>query len=647
MACVSAERRDKSRLAMDEIIREMPRDGPSDDLYFDYLMIINQRPRFRDVVEWEDVRCTLFNNLHEADLVIYRFAKDLTREVYAISATFDKLEDVAAMMKLKLKLKAVGAGYLEFDKAHRGDYVGTDNPKCAFRSKERQQIMQQMLRNPSHAVGSKVRGADVNRFMSQQINLIADLFPTHSVEALHDLDHKWVTFRSFGQPLSDVRDYFGERIAFYFAWLECYMSALVVPAVLGPLLGIYQIVVGADNVLMPVWGFFLCIWTSVFVKYWNRKNQVLLLEWSVSERLHDDFVRPGRVEGLVKINRVRKIVTLLMSIGSLASVVGLLFLYWRISAPFGLIMGSDPHDLPRVIVVSIPCAVVVYAANVFEFILVSNIVNRFENHRTEKAFQRHLVFKSFPLMAANYFVLPIYIAFVERDFFRLSVFAGTYFLAHQVLNLAVRFAFVVFTSLIKRRNDRNAFSLLRLPDENESQEQLFMRELGRTRTTNATLEFMQMMLQLGAIALVGVAFPWMPLIAIGVNYLRVRFDALLLTRFTQRPEADVAEGIGTWGPVQDIISYTGAIVTSLVVALTSSQFMNVYLKLLPMDYVRSSNIWIFLIAEHAVFVLKFALAYLVSDVPGPVLNELKRRRYREEQARAEVTFEHKPTTIDR
>lgn len=35
------------------------------------------------------------------------------------------------------------------------------------------------------------------------------------------------------QPIHDIRDYFGEKIAFYFAWVSTLMASLWVPAVLG------------------------------------------------------------------------------------------------------------------------------------------------------------------------------------------------------------------------------------------------------------------------------------------------------------------------------------------------------------------------------------------------------------------------------
>lgn len=62
---------------------------------------------------------------------------------------------------------------------------------------------------------------------------IATIFPMHDREALAELQHSWVRGFTHRQPLDAVAQYFGVKIALYFAWLGHYTTALLAPAVFG------------------------------------------------------------------------------------------------------------------------------------------------------------------------------------------------------------------------------------------------------------------------------------------------------------------------------------------------------------------------------------------------------------------------------
>src|SRR5690606_29384289 len=68
---------------------------------------------------------------------------------------------------------------------------------------------------------------------------------------------------------------FGERVGFYFAFLQSYFSFLVFAAAIGMgsyfLLPEFSVVFSIAN----------CLWSVVFVEYWKRKEVDLAVQWNV------------------------------------------------------------------------------------------------------------------------------------------------------------------------------------------------------------------------------------------------------------------------------------------------------------------------------------------------------------------------------
>ena len=91
--------------------------------------------------------------------------------------------------------------------------------------------------------------------------------------------------RPFSQPLANIREYFGEKIALYFAWIGFYTVYLLFPAVLGVvMMTVYQVrgfqytIEHLDYFLL----FFMILiiaWSALYKKNWDREEKAVALKW--------------------------------------------------------------------------------------------------------------------------------------------------------------------------------------------------------------------------------------------------------------------------------------------------------------------------------------------------------------------------------
>lgn len=105
---------------------------------------------------------------------------------------------------------------------------------------------------------------------------VESLFPLHDHAFNKEWIKKWSTMTFLKiDDLDDIRNRFGEKIAFYFAFTQSYFSFLLFPAAFGfscwVLLGQFS----------PVYAIVNGLWTIGFVEYWKRQEMDLGIRWGV------------------------------------------------------------------------------------------------------------------------------------------------------------------------------------------------------------------------------------------------------------------------------------------------------------------------------------------------------------------------------
>ncbi|OGM44725.1 plasma membrane stress response protein (Ist2) [Aspergillus bombycis] len=143
------------------------------------------------------------------------------------------------------------------------------------------------LRSVYHAVtwSKALGGAAVTAQLGQWKN-VASTFPLHDPTANANLLRKWSqTLLLNAEDLDAIRALYGEKVAYYFAFIQCYSTFLVFPAAWGVFTWLY---LGPYSITSAVVN---CLWCIVFVEYWKIRETDLSLRWNV------------RGVGALKVNR--------------------------------------------------------------------------------------------------------------------------------------------------------------------------------------------------------------------------------------------------------------------------------------------------------------------------------------------------------
>ncbi|KAL4943105.1 hypothetical protein BDV06DRAFT_211306 [Aspergillus oleicola] len=133
------------------------------------------------------------------------------------------------------------------------------------------------LRSVYHAVTWKkaLGGAHITPKHRKWKN-VASAFPLHDQAANAELLRKWSkSILLTAEDLDAIRALFGEKVSFYYAFLQSYSSFLVFPAAWGAVTWWYW-----DSYSIP-FAVGNCIWAVVFVEYWKIREKDLSLRWQV------------------------------------------------------------------------------------------------------------------------------------------------------------------------------------------------------------------------------------------------------------------------------------------------------------------------------------------------------------------------------
>ncbi|GMF29822.1 unnamed protein product [Phytophthora lilii] len=354
-----------------------------------------------------------------------------------------------------------------------------------FLDSEKQSIVHALL-TASESDG----GAGLNESCPIAARHVVQMYPLHKQD-LAMLKARWVTFwrtsllsskhqhtdisaqkcsifRSvLQQPLDDVAQYFGERVAFYFAWMEMYTRWLVVPSIAGVILFVLQVHSHhLDHPAAPVYALFMALWTSAFIIAWRRRAAALAYRWGTWGYEDEEVTRPEfygdgscskrtdtkAIDNQKPIERRYRLwkrllkysVTMPCVAGSMVAVVAVAYFAFstrdRLEAQsletkheaaliaekvkkLGTITLEDLRALAKLGVrwdfwIYLLLTPILYGLLIpvldAAFTRAARSLNNWENHRTESRYQSHLILKVFSFRFVHVFASLYYYAFAPQ-----------------------------------------------------------------------------------------------------------------------------------------------------------------------------------------------------------------------------------------
>eukprot|EP01035_Chromulina_nebulosa_P019508 gene19508-25404_t len=503
------------------------------------------------------------------------------------------------------------------------NYSITDTIKSIFKPIDRIKLIISIINAKPSDGGA---GLPLNDMVLKEVIMAA--MPLHDYEELKALQKRWLILWAYpwDQPVDDIKDYFGERIALYFLYLQHYVTLLMIPAVLGFITYSVQVVfVKPENFLMPYFTGFMVLWSTFFIEFWKQRQSDAAMRWGVVGFEEEEQDRP-QFEGKSTSSPVDgSDTTYFPSEESFKRYVYVNFIIFMMLCGVILIVAaiftfqyfvvSNPTAFPSIggislgtTIVSLLNAVVIAVLN-YVYINVAIYWNDYENHRTDTVYEDALITKIFTFQLVNSFAALTYVSFIK------SYIGGIYCTKDNCIGDAATTLSTVFLSSLITRAIVEVIVRKFLQDKKEEEEtsgllpgveptpieQQYV--LNEYELINGTLQdYAGLVMQYGFTVLFVGAFPLAPTLAFISGYIQIRIDGWKLCQAHRRPIPKIAEDIGTWQLMIEVLSLLG-------------------------DYRWEVRWLLFLTAEHITFVIKYVLAEVIDDIPETVQMQTDRSEF--------------------
>eukprot|EP00915_Cephaloidophora_sp_WS-2016_P000905 GHVH01001192.1.p1 GENE.GHVH01001192.1~~GHVH01001192.1.p1 ORF type:complete len:817 (+),score=115.80 GHVH01001192.1:136-2586(+) len=462
----------------------------------------------------------------------------------------------------------------------------------------------------------------INVKILEDKKFITAAYPLHQPAPLEALKNSWGNFKlcwTPTQPFDQIREYFGEKIALYYAWLNLYCYMLVIPAAIGTILYVLEITfdyemnytAGWLNYIRVLYCAVVTAWATWFYQLWQRRESVYRLRWgsevvtgNLPSPQKNPYFKPecnvvdpinpnGKVVRSVKPSShiIRKLIAgfLACTITFIAVCVVNDEAVNSFARMFGL-MGStdkgmtwesavgadqpDSYDSEQAgmqgawFVAYLPLVILVKIVGLLWDRMIIQSIAKFENNPFFEDYYKSVTIYSFIFKFANHLIPLLYLAFMKEYFGELckDMDDGRCIKSSRKM-LQSFFTAGLFGNLMEIGLPfaKNWMASRKAKKLNNKVPFYETQAYTKTYDSRAQIkDFQEVMLEFCFVALFGVIFPLMPLLNLIVTMVEIRSDAYKLTHVYRRTWPDAApEGVGAWNTIQRSITF-GCVITNVL-----------------------------------------------------------------------------------
>lgn len=379
--------------------------------------------------------------------------KHTQAHVFFITTSFENLLRGAEHMGMHKAVKPqFGGGMRRFSCDEDNIYENIESELCFFTSQERQSIIKYWLDNLRAKQGEVLH--NIHFLEGQPIipelearGVIHQMFPLHEQRILNQLMTSWVQAVCERQPLDDICDYFGVKIAMYFAWLGFYTNSMLYPAVIGFLLWILaEADQTSQDICCVVFALFNVVWATLFLERWKRREAELAYRWGTLDTPAESLEEPRpQFRGVKRCSPItgceefyyppwkRALFRWLVSLPICLLCLCFVFLAMLLCLELQEVV-MEIQELPS-ITRFIPKILLAMTVTICDEVYkkIAYWLNDMENYRLQSAYENNLIIKMVFFEFINSYLSLFYIGFYLKDMERLKEMLATLLIFRQFL----------------------------------------------------------------------------------------------------------------------------------------------------------------------------------------------------------------------